>query len=604
MPAFMIQVAAASYAALFAAAALGKATAWADWSALAGEVAGKRAALVRLPVPVGEGVLAVVLVVFPVAGLTAAASALAVFAVAVLSVRGRLAGRSCGCFGRFSQGRFSGRLAARNAVLAAGAAVFAVGAGRAGSHPVPWWSCVAVLSGWAVFAGMRAFPSLLAGLRTTPEPFLAAGLPVLLVFVRQQCDPCRSLLPYVAAWQRDLTGVVSVVALDADGGPAAKEPGWPDLLPGRRAAEHYRVHATPAAVALGADGVVSARAEGDAAIVSLAARLAGEAEAALPSPELFSRRRLVGDGARVFAGVLSLPVLLRHPRPHRAAAMCDPCARVKCSCNGKFYDDPQVCLAECRVSLGCFTGICGPVPSDKFHCGSNCCEPGQKCVNGACVDSCPPQYVPCGCTCCPPGQTCEGNRCMPKKMCGPDISDALGDALARTRAEFGRWSSSKRDDACSNLVSVLWGTAAWDITQLSPSGRKKFTDAYGPECSSCGYSVQVGSDCHFDGSVNYVLFGSMMRLCHDHYKAEDRNWKASWHDEDAVIDLIALHKSYTGVPAANLRASASWGSAGYNGWPGDALSPDGDRQNCETGCPKKYSGPGLTVQWYPNVIRP
>jgi hypothetical protein len=37
---------------------------------------------------------------------------------------------------------------------------------------------------------------------------------------------------------------------------------------------------------------------------------------------------------------------------------------VKCNCNGKVYDDVQVCLAECKVSLGCFTGICAPAGSE------------------------------------------------------------------------------------------------------------------------------------------------------------------------------------------------------------------------------------------------
>lgn len=39
--------------------------------------------------------------------------------------------------------------------------------------------------------------------------------------------------------------------------------------------------------------------------------------------------------------------------------------RVYCNCNQTCYDDVQVCLSECRVTLGCFTGICGPA------------EPGQ-----------------------------------------------------------------------------------------------------------------------------------------------------------------------------------------------------------------------------------
>jgi len=45
---------------------------------------------------------------------------------------------------------------------------------------------------------------------------------------------------------------------------------------------------------------------------------------------------------------------------------CECCkSKVYCNCNKKCYDDVSVCLNECKVTLGCFTGICGPA------------EPGQ-----------------------------------------------------------------------------------------------------------------------------------------------------------------------------------------------------------------------------------
>jgi hypothetical protein len=39
--------------------------------------------------------------------------------------------------------------------------------------------------------------------------------------------------------------------------------------------------------------------------------------------------------------------------------------KVYCACNDQCYSSATSCLAECRVTLGCFTGICGPA------------EPGQ-----------------------------------------------------------------------------------------------------------------------------------------------------------------------------------------------------------------------------------
>jgi hypothetical protein len=32
-----------------------------------------------------------------------------------------------------------------------------------------------------------------------------------------------------------------------------------------------------------------------------------------------------------------------------------------CSCNKKTYADEATCISECKVTLGCFTGICYPI---------------------------------------------------------------------------------------------------------------------------------------------------------------------------------------------------------------------------------------------------
>jgi hypothetical protein len=211
-----------------------------------------------------------------------------------------------------------------------------------------------------------------------------------------------------------------------------------------------------------------------------------------------------------------------------------------------------------------------------------------------------PKCSPCGTF----TKTCEGGPAPEGcgKTCGPDISDALGDALARTKSVFSRWSSSDKSDACGNLVWIPWATFSWDIAQLSPSGRPAFSKSFGPKCSTCGHSVWVGGSCHFDGSANYAVYGTMMRLCHDHFQAE-KSWKAGLHSENSMTLLIAAHKSSTGTVAANVGPAAAWASAAYRGWPGKGSAPAGDRPDCEK-CPNDYSGPGLTVQWYPHVIRP
>jgi hypothetical protein len=211
--------------------------------------------------------------------------------------------------------------------------------------------------------------------------------------------------------------------------------------------------------------------------------------------------------------------------------------------------------------------------------------------------------------CCERGETlCDqpqarGGVICCKKRCGPNITDALQDALARVRSEFAGWSAREKKLACTNLVTIPGGSISWDINELGPGGRQQFAAKHRPDCSTCGFSVQVYRDCHYSGSVNYVAYGVMMRLCHEHYRAEGPEWAAGAHSEDMMALFVGLHKGFTGRVAPNVRESAQWASAGYRGWPGDAPTPPGDRSECDL-CSKQYTGPGLTVWWLPKFIRP
>ena len=94
----------------------------------------------------------------------------------------------------------------------------------------------------------------------------------------------------------------------------------------------------------------------------------------------------------------------------------------------------------------------------------------------------------------------------------------------------------------------------------------------------------------------------MMRLCHDYLSRED-SAISDWFSREEMLELIYIHKNQTGTQAANFQASNEWALAGYQS--GTVRpTPQGDRQNCKERCSKRYSGPGLTVRWLPNVIRP
>lgn len=238
-----------------------------------------------------------------------------------------------------------------------------------------------------------------------------------------------------------------------------------------------------------------------------------------------------------------------------------------CAAEGKF-------LCACP-NLDLFYKVCCPneTPEAKYEC--KCKAP-------------PNGYAQC--------QKVEGKRC------GPDISDALDDALTRVKSTFAGWSSAKRGRMCTSLVTLPAATFSWDIVELGPAGRDQFKRQYSG-CSTCGFSVQVGRDCHYSGSVNYVVYGVMMRLCHDHYKQDD-SFLADWYSSDEMRFLIYIHKNanLTLTQGANYQASNNWALVGYD--TGSIRpTPPGDRPNCAR-CPTPYTGRGLSVHWFLDFIRP
>lgn len=73
----------------------------------------------------------------------------------------------------------------------------------------------------------------------------------------------------------------------------------------------------------------------------------------------------IGVSCRNYARLYHLAVSSAGEEAHASAQVeaCDCCepSCVHCSCNDVVYTSVQRCLDECRVSLGCFTGICEPI---------------------------------------------------------------------------------------------------------------------------------------------------------------------------------------------------------------------------------------------------
>jgi hypothetical protein len=115
---------------------------------------------------------------------------------------------------------------------------------------------------------------------------------------------------------------------------------------------------------------------------------------------------------------------------------------------------------------------------------------------------------------------------------------------------FRALSKEQRDSVCSSFV----GVASWDITDLKSSN---FTKSCGHRDKSnskeCRDTVTVQGRCYYVGSVNYMLYGRMFRLC--------EKWSL-WKDISVWL--------YKGIPLVNRSSnyipSQQWAKIGYNNW--------------------------------------
>jgi outer membrane protein OmpA-like peptidoglycan-associated protein len=198
----------------------------------------------------------------------------------------------------------------------------------------------------------------------------------------------------------------------------------------------------------------------------------------------------------------------------------------------------------------------------------------------------------------------EGKK--PDFACGPEVTDQVKSAVGIARSLFAGWTKSQRKDACDALISFSVGTCSWDIEQLHNNRwisrdyqPKNCATTGAPKGTECGESVQVGADCYYSGSPNYVIFGTMFKLC----EQEDPDILFSFTRSNmrSLIDLYkGSGKSGLATPSANFKPALAWASAGFDGWPSGGSPPSGDRNNCKPMCPAPYSGVAFDVHWYPH----
>jgi hypothetical protein len=183
-------------------------------------------------------------------------------------------------------------------------------------------------------------------------------------------------------------------------------------------------------------------------------------------------------------------------------------------------------------------------------------------------------------------------------VCGPNVDPQLRAVVAEIRTVFAGYGAELKRTSCAALNRVEAGAfTSWDVLELHM--RNWIWQNYQPHCataggppeSRCGETVQVAGQCYYGGSPNYVIYGTMCRLCHDHQAPAP---EAEAFTESRMARLIRDYKSQ----ARNFIPSLAWARAGYNGWPGGGSPPPGDRAACMPTCGR--TGPDqLTWRWCP-----
>ncbi len=194
----------------------------------------------------------------------------------------------------------------------------------------------------------------------------------------------------------------------------------------------------------------------------------------------------------------------------------------------------------------------------------------------------------------------------PKFVCGPDVTAQVARAVGLARSLFAGWTREQREDACGALVGVRVGYCSWDIVQLhndrwisSDYQPRHCATTGAPKGQECGESVQVGGECYYAGSPNYVIYGTMFNLCAR--ENPDPHFSFTRSDMKTLIDLYkGSGVSGLATPSANFKPALAWAYAGYDGWPSGGSPPSGDRNNCKPMCPSAYAGDPFDIHWYPH----
>lgn len=148
-----------------------------------------------------------------------------------------------------------------------------------------------------------------------------------------------------------------------------------------------------------------------------------------------------------------------------------------------------------------------------------------------------------------------GKKCV----CGPDITAALKATLKDVSKAFGDLSKEDRKSVCDSFI----GAGSWDMRPLKAGWGSALRlpnlcgHADPDNTKSCKLTVTIDGECHYGGTVNYVLFGHIGRLCERsqaRLEATVTLWK-TWANRPKMYPHIDTYPGAIG-----------WTIAGFHGW--------------------------------------
>ena len=105
--------------------------------------------------------------------------------------------------------------------------------------------------------------------------------------------------------------------------------------------------------------------------------------------------------------------------------------------------------------------------------------------------------------------------------CGPEIGAEVFRVVQDVKYWFNTWNEQKKLTRCQQIsdIVVFSITDNWDIQQIGPTDPQNGYSTWCPDsgCATreCAFTASYFGQCVPVYGLNYILFGTMMRKCHD-----------------------------------------------------------------------------------------